>query len=777
MKGDIDGKGNPEQPEEGGRAGPQPGAANTGGKADPPDDIAGAKPKPSLLASYAFSSEGLPVEVRIFRTNAFVPRYEITIPGIAEGTKLILETKLKGELVTEVKLDISEILDPKKYDSVKAKFLEAANKILQRNFPSLPEDKKGVLAVYLLQKTLGLGELEALLADEQLEEVVVNNSKEPVWVYHKKFGWCRTNLSMKSEEMVSDYASMIARKVGRQINTLTPTLDAHLPTGDRVNATLFPISSFGNTITIRKFSRNPWTITSFMKSKTVSSDVAALIWLCIQNELSLLVAGGTGSGKTSFLNAMAGLIPANQRIITIEDTRELTLPTFLHWVPMTVREANPEGKGEVTMLDLMVNALRQRPDRIIVGEIRRQREAEVMFEAMHTGHSVYATLHADNAEQTISRLTNPPLNIPPQMLDVLSGIVVTFRHRRFNIRRVLEFAEITKEGKANTCYRWDLKSDKMRGVGKMTTLVDTLSLYSGMDEKEINQDIDEKMEILDWMVKKNYDGVDQAGEIVSNYYMNPEEVLDAVRKGEELGFQIQEPIRCNTMVNEAFEAAIDDARKLEKKAVEYSPYTGEVSMERSLDLEPKEYLDFNYTDMINLYERTQKIIHTTGLLGNMAAGAPSGAAGAAAQAPEEALPAPTPEATIASEEIADKLQKMTSETLKNAEEVGKEPIVMEKEAAPVQPEPEAPPQGLSIEFETKSVGETTKPPSAPSNEIEIERPSPEKSEEIEIEQEREKPPVNAEEGIEIEKPAAPAPPQPAPPRAEPAERSPPRRQR
>jgi flagellar protein FlaI len=510
-------------------------------KADPPDsdEMAQGRPKVSLLAAYAFSSEGLPVEVKIFRKSDFVPRYEITIPGIAEGTKLILETKLKGELVTEVKLDISEILDPKRYEDVKLKFLEAAKRILQRNFPSLPEEKKDVLAVYLLQKTLGLGELEALLSDEQLEEVVVNNAREPVWIYHKKFGWCKTNIMMKNEELVYDYASTIARKVGRQINVLNPTLDAHLPTGDRVNATLFPISSFGNTITIRKFSRNPWTITSFIKSKTVTSDVAALIWLCMQNELSLLVSGGTGSGKTSFLNAMAGLIPANQRIITIEDTRELTLPSFLHWVPMTVREANPEGKGEVTMLDLMVNALRQRPDRILVGEIRRQREAEVMFEAMHTGHSVYATLHADNADQTISRLTNPPINIPPQMLDVLSGIVVTFRHRRFNIRRVLEFAEVNKEGKANVTHRWDIKGDKMKGVGRMTTLVNTLSLYAGMDEKEIGQDVDEKVEILDWMVKKNYDSVDQVGEIVSNYYINPEDIMDAVRKGKSWEFRFK----------------------------------------------------------------------------------------------------------------------------------------------------------------------------------------------------------------------------------------------
>jgi flagellar protein FlaI len=481
----------------------------------------------ALLASYSFKNEGLPVEVKIVRKKDFVPRYEVTIPGIAEGTKLILQTKLKGELVSEVKLDISEILDPKKFEEVKSKFLAAAHKILERNFPSLPEDKREILAVYLLQNTLGLGEMESLLADEQLEEVVVNNSREPLWVYHKKFGWCKTNVRIKDEETIYDYSSMIARKIGRQINVLNPMLDAHLPSGDRVNSTLAPISSFGNTITIRKFSKNPWTITNFIRSRTVSSEVAALIWLCIQNELSLLVTGGTGSGKTSFLNAMAGLIPSNQRIVSIEDTRELTLPSFLHWVPLVVREANPEGKGEVTMLDLLVNALRMRPDRILVGEIRRQREAEVMFEAMHTGHSVYATLHADNSEQTISRLTNPPINIPPAMLDALAGIVVTFRHRRFNIRRVLEFSEIDKE-KANVLYKWDVKTDKIKGTGRLGRLGELLSLYAGMDEREIEEDIEEKIEILNWMVKNGYDDVDQVGEIVSNYYLDPDTVLEAV---------------------------------------------------------------------------------------------------------------------------------------------------------------------------------------------------------------------------------------------------------
>src|SRR3989338_1126412 len=530
----------PEQPPAPEQEAEQPGeevqlgepVAETEPKVELPEEEEKRKIKVPLLANYSFESEGIPIHVKIIKVGEFVPRYEITMPSVDAWTRKMLESKLRGELVSEVKLDISEILDPKRFDEVKAKFMEGARRIVDRNFKEqLPDPRsRNILSVYLLQNTLGLGKLEGLLADDQLEEIVINNSREPIWVYHKTIGWCKTNIAVENEEQIYDYSSTIARKIGRQINILNPMLDAHLPTGDRVNATLFPVSHFGNTLTIRKFSKNPWTITTLIKSSTISVDVAALVWLCIQNELSLIVSGGTGSGKTSFLNAMAAFIPANQRVISIEDTRELTLPKFLHWVPMVVREANPEGKGEITMLDLMVNALRQRPDRILVGEIRRQREAEILFEAMHTGHSVYATLHADNSEQTISRLTNPPIDLPEGMLDALAGIVVQFRHRRFNIRRTLEFSEVMKGGKLNTVYRWDVKSDKIKATAKLLRLHELLSLYAGMSEREISSDVEEKRDVLDWMVKHGHEEVDDVGRIISHYYMDPDEVLKYVKK-------------------------------------------------------------------------------------------------------------------------------------------------------------------------------------------------------------------------------------------------------
>jgi len=486
--------------------------------------------KEGVLDSYVYDNEGIQVLAKIFtKGGEYVPQYEVNVRELSEGTRLVLNT-LKGELITTVKLDITDIIDPKKRDEVRNKFEARANFLLAKHFPTLSEGDKKVLTAYLLQNSLGLGDLEPLMHDNALEEVAINSSAEPVWVYHKKYGWCKTNVHLKNEESIYDISAMIGRRIGKQINTLNPVMDAHLSSGDRVNATMFPVSSFGNTITIRKFSRNPWTIPYLIELNCISPQVAGLIWLCMQNELSPLVAGGTGSGKTSFLNAISCLIPANQRIISIEDTRELTLPSFLQWVPMVTREPNAEGKGEITMLNLLVNSLRQRPDRIIVGEVRKQREAEILFEAMHTGHSVYATLHADNAAEAITRLTTPPISMPRESLSALAGVVVQFRHRRLNIRRTLEFAEVQKGGDINSLYRWDVKSDKINEVGKMVSLSATLSLYAGLTQREIDQDVSDKAKIFSWMVKKGYKSVNTVGALVSQYYMNPDAVVSLAAK-------------------------------------------------------------------------------------------------------------------------------------------------------------------------------------------------------------------------------------------------------
>jgi flagellar protein FlaI len=386
----------------------------------------------------------------------------------------------------------------------------------------------------------GLGEIEILDQDDWLEEIIINNSKSPIGVYHRKFGWLKSNIYMSDEESIFNYASQIGRRTGRTIATLTPILDARLETGDRVCATLSPVSSHGNTLTIRRFSRNPWTIGNLVgdPGHSMTPEMAGMLWQAIHYEMNIIIAGGTASGKTTALNALCSFIPTNQRILTIEDTREIVLPPYQwNWVPLLTRNANAEGLGEVTMLDLMVTSLRMRPDRIVLGEMRRQREAEVLFEAMHTGHSVLSTLHADTGIQALRRLTSPPISLPPSDLDAVHLLVVQYRDRRRNIRRTLEISEIELGAKdedisTNVIYRWRPRTDNFDMVGEPNKYLKELNLHTGMTKEEIYQDIKNRATIIKWMLANKLVDIESVGRIMALYYSKPKEILEIAKRAE-----------------------------------------------------------------------------------------------------------------------------------------------------------------------------------------------------------------------------------------------------
>lgn len=396
--------------------------------------------------------------------------YSLHVPIMDKATA-VYYGRLKDELLKKITISPQELLDTKLAAALKQKFRKLSRDTLIENIPHLTEDQSTFLSGKMVQEMLGLGDLEFLLKDDELEEICVNSASEPVWVYHKKHGWLKTDIMIPSESQIWNYSSSIARRVGRQITIQTPLLDAYLITGDRVNATLAPISASGNTITIRKFARKPWTITDFITSKTISTQVAAFLWLAVQYETSIVISGGTGAGKTSALNVISSFFPSNQRVVSIEQTREVTLPTYLQWIPLVVRESTTEGKGAVSMLDLLINSLRMRPDRIIVGEIRRAEEANVLFEAIHTGHSVYATMHAETISETIRRLVSPPISLPPVMLESLPLIMTMFRDRRSGIRRIFEVGEVIpsisaedKPPTINILFKWDAQTDTILKV-------------------------------------------------------------------------------------------------------------------------------------------------------------------------------------------------------------------------------------------------------------------------------------------------------------------------
>src|SRR3989338_4260976 len=468
-----------------------------------------------VIEAYKFNSGNIPVDVSIESDkNEFVMIYKISISQISSTTEIILE-KIRNELVDKVKLGIGDVTDPKKFDYIKLKFQKTIISLIKKYLPDLSDETLDFFTTYLMHKSFGLGRIELLMSDTSLEEVVINNAEEPVWVYHHKYGWLKTSIQLVDEDQVKHYATVIGRRVGRSITLLTPLLDAHLEGGDRVNATLQPISTKGNTITIRKFASKPITITNFILNKSISVYGASLVWLAMEYEMSALVSGGTASGKTSFLGALCSFFPPNQRIISVEDTRDVQLPKYLHWIPMNTRQANVEGKGGVEMLDLIVNTLRMRPDRIVVGEIRRKKEAETLFEAMHTGHSVYATVHANNAQETVNRLTNPPIELPKSLLPAVSLIVNMYRNRRTGIRRIFQLAEITNSSEANILMQYDFTKDNILSANESKKFMPDLEMQTGMTRNEINNDLRDKVEVLKWLVKNNVIGVNEIGKVVA----------------------------------------------------------------------------------------------------------------------------------------------------------------------------------------------------------------------------------------------------------------------
>jgi flagellar protein FlaI len=494
------------------------------------------------LEKYLISGENghVSAQVSVYRdASENRPFYKVDYPTVSEATDAYLR-ELKDEVASELPLYAIEGTDEER----KAHFDKRCNFVESRLAADLSGESKEAtraLCGILLHSMYGLGDLEVLMADDWLEEVIVNNSHTPVGVYHRKYGWMKTSLSVKGEEETLNLASQIGRHVGRQISLLNPLLDAYLPTGDRVNAMLYPVSSLGNNLTIRKFARNPWTIVHFIdkQSQTMSSEMAAMLWQAVQYEMNVLVAGGTASGKTSALNALASFIPPHQRVMSIEDTREINLPSYQwNWIPSVTRTPNPEGLGEVSMLDLMVSSLRMRPDRILVGEIRRRKEAEVLFEAMHTGHSVYSTMHADTGAQLVRRLIEPPIEIPESEVQAVHLILVQYRDRRKNIRKTLEISEATPgmagSVEVSKIFSWRPRSNSFEKAREPRRYVEELNLHTGMTAQEAQKDVEEKQEILEWMLKRNMKSIDEVGAVMRAYYADPKVIVDAAKKNKPL---------------------------------------------------------------------------------------------------------------------------------------------------------------------------------------------------------------------------------------------------
>ncbi len=461
------------------------------------------------------------------------PRYLVPLPRLSGREKQLLE-EIEKRAVKEINIDPESIPDRKERKRV---FMQRVLEVIERFFPEVRLAKRKDMAKLVVNNMVGYSLLEFLLNDDQLEEIMVIGTGKPVFVNHRDFGNCKTNLVFDTDEEIVRIIEKIAASVGRRVDKSSPLLDARLPDGSRVNATIPPISLDGPTITIRKFRSQPLTVVNLIEFRTLNVEVAAYLWLVVEGlgikPGNVLAAGGAGSGKTTTLNVLCSFIPETERVITIEDTAELTLPVE-HVVRLETRPPNVEGEGEVTMDDLVKNTLRMRPDRIIVGEVRG-REARTLFTAMNTGHDgCMGTVHANSAKETLIRLTNPPMEVPEIMLPALDLILMQNKiyHENRTLRRITEVAEVVSDEKGgvnlNNVYEWDPKKDELVPTGVPSVLKQKLARLKGISEEELERELERRRRVLSWMVENRVTDVSEVSRTFNRYYSDPEGFLQEI---------------------------------------------------------------------------------------------------------------------------------------------------------------------------------------------------------------------------------------------------------
>jgi flagellar protein FlaI len=442
-------------------------------------------------------------------------------------------------LLAEIESPKEEIHDPRKF------FADEARKIVNKYRISLgwlPDVSWYKILYHAERDLVGFGRIDSLMRDPNIEDISCDGVNKSVYIWHRSYESIETNIQFESDEELDNVVVKLVHMAGKHVSSAFPIVDASLPGKHRL-AVLYKreVTPFGTAFTIRKFREDPYSIVDLINIGTFSEEMAAYFWVCLENRASIMILGGTAAGKTTALNALACLIKPGSKIISIEETAELNLP-HENWVSLIARQSYGLGGstvGEVALFDLVKTSMRHRPDVLIVGEVRGQ-EAYVLFQALATGHGGMCTMHAENLDSAIKRLTQKPMEISPAYMPLMN-IVLSIQRvslvkgaEKRAYRRVLNVNEIADYEDYRTVFKWQPLKDLQSPSLDQSILLASICERIGVSKKDLTQEIDRRKAMLHWMREQNIRSYKDVAAIIAEYYARPTQIYEKILAGEEV---------------------------------------------------------------------------------------------------------------------------------------------------------------------------------------------------------------------------------------------------
>jgi flagellar protein FlaI len=461
--------------------------------------------------------------------------YEVLEPQLT-GEEQELLGVLKNLIIEN--LEMTTHMEDKQRESWLRSKAEGLLRDLGITLHPLPKER---IMYYIVRDFVRYGAIDPVMVDPQVEDISCDGVGVPFYIYHRKYGSIPSNIKFDSETELDSYVLWLAQKCGKHISVAQPMLDASIPDGSRLQATLGKhVTKKGSSFTIRRFRENPFTPLDLVAGRTMSPEMMVYLWLAIENGQSMLICGGTASGKTTTLNAMLLFVPPQMKIVSIEDTRELNLP-HENWVPTVTRHgfgnmgADGRRAGEIDMFDLLSAALRQRPQYLMIGEVRGE-ESYVVFQAMATGKSAYTTFHADDVQSMVHRLENDPINLPRALvaaLDIvlLQGQVKVGTEMTRRVKSLTEIIGVDPESDeliTNSAYTWNPAEDSFSFSGH-SYVYEKIQTARNWTPKRMEQEVKRRLELFRYMERTGVKSYRDVARISSAYYRDPEEMMGIVR--------------------------------------------------------------------------------------------------------------------------------------------------------------------------------------------------------------------------------------------------------